>query len=447
MPYVPTGKIVISDLMAQKLGIPIKPLVKVRVGNIIINTKLVINHKESRPLYMLSPELAKALHLRKRKYLKIRYDVEKDMLHLGPTIGILVASIPNKTEFDPKSIQAELIYLSKIGQKMPAQIFVFTPGGINWNEKTVKGYNYKELTGGNGIWVGSTYALPDVIYDRISSRKSELSFDKTREKLKKLAYSFYFNPSFLNKWKVHEILSANPKLHAYLPETKLLNETNLEDMLRKYKVLYAKPVDGSLGRKIIKINYDDKMQKINYTVYNKGHFKSQAVSAADFIKKTRVTRDKKTYIIQQGIDMADYSGAIFDIRIIYQKNRQGKWQISKKFVRVAPKGSGISNLSSGGKAQTSKKVLHYLFRNKELIEAKNQEIADLCQKVALTLEQSGTGIYGELGLDIGIDKKGHLWLIEVNSKPRKTTETELSMTIVKNTFKRPLEFAFYLAGF
>lgn len=442
---MPTGKIVISNTLAEKLGLPASSTIDVRTGKITVTSKLIINYKEDRFIYMVSPELAKALHLQKKKHLKIRYDATSKILHLGPTIGILVASIPNHHEYDPTSTQAELIYLSKIGQKMPAQIFIFTPSGINWSKKTVKGYNFKQITPENGIWVASTYPLPDVVYDRISSRKSELYYQKTREKLKKI--TLYFNPSFLNKWEVHEILKANPKLHSYLPETRLLTANNLEEMLNKYKVLYLKPVDGSLGRKIIRLTRSENNQKLNYTVYNKSCFKGQAATITDFMKKTYKIRENKTYIIQQAIDMADYKGAIFDLRIIYQKNGQGKWQISKKFVRVAPKGSDISNLSSGGKAQPSKKIMQYLFCRSDLIAEKNREIENLCYNVASTLEQWGNGIYGELGLDIGIDKRGQLWLIEVNSKPRKTTETELSMTIVKNTFKRPLEYASYLAGF
>ncbi|SHG62149.1 YheC/D like ATP-grasp [Thermosyntropha lipolytica DSM 11003] len=442
---MPVGKIIISGALAEKLSLAAVPEIKVRAGNITVISKLIIDRREDRLIYMVSPELAKKLYLKKKNRLHIRYDLLNKVLHIGPTIGILAASIPNQPEFDPKSTQAELIYLSKIGQKMPGQIFIFTPHGINWREKTVIGYNFKPTTPQHGIWVASTYPLPDVVYDRISSRRSEIKHRKTRERLKKTAY--YFNPSFLNKWEVHEILISNPELHPYLPETRILSLYNLEQMLNKYKVLYIKPVDGSLGRKIIRLAGKEDDKKLHYTVYDKKHFKSQALNPADFIRKTSKVREKKAYIIQQGIDMADYKGSIFDLRIIYQKNGQGNWQISKKFVRVAPKGSGISNLSSGGKVQLSKKVMHYIFRSRDLIAEKNREIENLCYNVATTLEGSGKGIYGELGLDIGIDKKGHLWLIEVNSKPRKTTETELSMTIVKNTFKRPLEYAAYLAGF
>jgi len=72
---------------------------------------------------------------------------------------------------------------------------------------------------------------------------------------------------------------------------------------------------------------------------------------------------------------------------------------------------------------------------------------NLCNMVALTLETFSNKNFGELGLDVGIDKEGKFWLIEVNSKPRKTTETELSKGIMRNTFRRPLQYAIFLAGF
>ena len=56
-------------------------------------------------------------------------------------------------------------------------------------------------------------------------------------------------------------------------------------------------------------------------------------------------------------------------------------------------------------------------------------------------------MFGEFGLDLGLDKNGDIWLIEVNSKPRKTTVTEMSKIIMRNAFKRPLEYSIYLAGF
>ena len=143
-----------------------------------------------------------------------------------------------------------------------------------------------------------------------------------------------------------------------------------------------------------------------------------------------------------------YQNSNFDIRIIYQKDGQGQWTISKKFVRIAAPGSSISNLSRGGRIERSVVVLKQLFKfDQKLIEEKNLEMRKLCEMIAFTLESASESTFGELGLDIGIDKTGHLWLIEVNSKPRKTTQTKMSQKIVYNTFSRPLEYAAYLAGF
>jgi hypothetical protein len=101
----------------------------------------------------------------------------------------------------------------------------------------------------------------------------------------------------------------------------------------------------------------------------------------------------------------------------------------------------------GGRVITSRVLMKSLFKRKALIEEKNCRIKELCLKVASTLDKLSLGNFGELGFDIGIDKKGWLWLIEVNSKPRKTTSTVSSKLVMRNTFKRPLEYGSYLAGF
>jgi D-alanine-D-alanine ligase-like ATP-grasp enzyme len=104
-------------------------------------------------------------------------------------------------------------------------------------------------------------------------------------------------------------------------------------------------------------------------------------------------------------------------------------------------------LSSGGRAEKSDIVFKDIYKDQKIIDTKNSQMRNLCQMVASTLEKPSKLIYGELGLDIGLDETGHPWLIEVNSKPRKSTQTNFSPKIVRNSFKRPLEYAIFLAGF
>ncbi len=439
------GEISVAEKTIKRLNIPRSSQVKVRVGTNVVNTTMVV--KNNTPgSFRLSSELAHALHLNSVQGLRIRFDREHDMIHIGPVVGIMVDYLPNHEEYDPKSVQAEMIYLSTIGRRLPAQIFIFTPGSINWHNNTVKGFVWRNGGLERGRWYGSIFPLPDVIYDRITTRVAQARSKGVKKRLMGLPHIHYFNPSFLNKWRVHELLAQNSALIPYLPETHILDLPNITELAQKYSTLYLKPCNGSLGNRIIKVNING--SNFNYTIYNYGRRSGQAGSIGDLLARTRSTRGKRAYIVQQGINLDTYSGSPFDMRIIMQKDGEGKWLISKKFVRVAPRGSSIANLSRGGIAETSARVLNKIFGgDKSLIKEKNDELRRLCQMTAETLETSSQNNYGELGLDIGIDKKGKLWIIEVNSKPRKTTVTTLSQAIVRNTFKRPLLYAIYLSGF
>lgn len=441
------GTIFLSGSLITKLGIPQTPQIDIRVGNTVASARLVINGMK-RKTYMLSPELAKFLHLGKRKRIQLRYDEESNQIHIGPVIGVLSPSLPNYDIYDPKSLQAELILLSKIGRTLPAYVYVFTPGSIDWRNKTVRGYNYQQISSTRSGWVSSIYPLPDVVYNRVPSRSSEIrpAMRRTIKKLNSLPHLKMFNPSFLNKWKVYEYLSTNPELQAFLPETRMLTTADLEEMLQNYPEVYLKPCNGSLGKGIIKATVKPK-GVIRYVVYGNHKIRGTAYSPSDLLKKTRRYRRGKPYIVQQGLNLSTYKGSPFDIRIIFQKNRHGHWQVGKKFVRVAPKGSSISNLSRGGKAEKADKIFSHIYKGKQTIKDKNTEIDNLCHKLAATLENASQLNYGELGMDIGVDKAGHPWLIEVNSKPRKSTRTSFSQAIVRNSFKRPLQYASFLAGF
>jgi glutathione synthase/RimK-type ligase-like ATP-grasp enzyme len=442
------GRISISRSLIKKLGIVVEPFITVRVGALMVKSKLQI-HENGRGNYVLSPDLIQALHIKKSKGLKVRYQKEEKILHLGPTIGIMATYIPGPSRFeiDPKSLQAELIYLSIVSQSFPGQIYIFTPNNINWANNTCRGYVYRQFSSTRGRWESSIYPIPDVVYDRIPSRSAEArnNVQYAKMRLMQMPYLSYFNPHYLNKWNVHHILSTNPMLVEYLPETRELTENNLEDMLRKYHTLFLKPSNGSLGKGIIKVISG--REQINYVIYSGKRVRRQAGSAAEFMNKTKKYRGDRHYIVQQGLELVKYKGAAFDLRIIYQKNGCGEWQISKKFCRIAPRGSSISNLSSGGRVEKSSKVLQHIFKKEDKIEAKSEQIRLLCKMVASTLENESNSTFGELGMDIGIDRNGHLYLIEVNSKPRKTTETVFSPAVVRNTFKRPLAYASYLAGF
>ncbi len=441
------GKIILAKELAARLGIFDNCQILIRAGSITLQAEAKVREIKHRS-YILSPSLRVALHIQKKRRMLLRYDQKQNTLHLGPTVGVLATGLPNREIYDPTGLQAELMMLSKIGRKMAGQTFIFMPDSLNWDRKIVRGYNYVPSSSGRGHWVANTYPIPDVVYDRIASRNSEVreKVKRSKNRLKSLPNLHYFNPSFLNKWKVYQLLYNYPDLRPHLPETHLLDLLNLETMLSKYQLLFIKPANGSLGFGIIRVKTNESGQ-LSYSTYGVGRRNGIADDASELLKKTNEFRRDRSYIVQQGLYLSTYKGSTFDLRIIYQKNSRGEWQVGKKFVRVAPGGSSIANMARGGTAYTSRKVFSYLYSKKAVIEEKNRQIKDLCERIAVGIEQGSGQLFGELGLDLGIDKSGHVWLIEVNSKPRKTTETDFSEGIMRNAFKRPLEYAAYLAGF
>jgi glutathione synthase/RimK-type ligase-like ATP-grasp enzyme len=99
-----------------------------------------------------------------------------------------------------------------------------------------------------------------------------------------LPYLKFFNPSFLNKWKVHRLLYTNLELHPFLPETRLLNKVNLAQMLQNYHEIYLKPSNGSLGRGIIKANINSE-GKIKFIAYGWQKIMGSAENPQELLKK------------------------------------------------------------------------------------------------------------------------------------------------------------------
>jgi glutathione synthase/RimK-type ligase-like ATP-grasp enzyme len=123
-------------------------------------------------------------------------------------------------------------------------------------------FSYKDLTAQNvsgyyfenGKWIFSKLPQPDVIYNRIHSRKIERisSFKDFRKVLEKLNIPF-FNDRFLSKWEVYEKLMLKENIHPYMPETRIYTLENLKELIEKFNMVFIKPIHGSQGRDIIKL--------------------------------------------------------------------------------------------------------------------------------------------------------------------------------------------------
>lgn len=358
----------------------------------------------------------------------------------APVIGILTTNRMPMGRIRPCGVQGELSYLSRMGRRINGSVYVFHPWDIDWKNHRFTGYRFHPEDDGFGRWERCSMPPPDVVYDQIYNRVAERKYLLARTRLKKLTKGRYFNPCYLNKLTVHRNLSKLEEMRPHMPETRLLRKPeDLRAMISSYKSLYIKPVGGSLGRGIIRITRESG----RFVYKTRGGRVGHALSVADLYRKIKRITGKKTYIVQQGIDLILFQGRVVDIRSLMQKNGQGEWSITKVYARVGPQGNITSNLASGGTAHPLKKVISASF-NPEQVEAIREQIRKLSVKVCEAVEITSGEIFGEMGVDLGLDKKGRLWVIEVNSKPRRTTGGKGSRRLITLSFSKPLRFAAHL---
>lgn len=300
--------------------------------------------------------------------------------------------------------------------ELGGSFYVFSLKGFS--DEGVEGFFYDDNEDG---WKKGFFPFPAVIYNRVSSRRTEISkgFNGFLNKLDALGIKI-FNHRFLSKWETHESLLKEDHLHPFIPETHLYSESLLESMLEKHDELYIKPVHGSQGRNIIQITKNDGM--INASL--------SSMSAKDLPAYKNVSElgrafapivGKRLCIIQQGIQLSELNGRKLDFRVLCHKNAQQFWKVTSIVARVSAEQFFVSNIARGGEVMKPGHTLVLIF-GKEQARHQLALMKELALETAEVISKYAEGLTAELGIDIGIDIKGNLWLIEANSKPSKNFE-------------------------
>lgn len=372
--------------------------------------------------------------------------VEKE-LRIGPKIGVLCNPRWDvKRETLCKSTQlASLSKLANIAEEHGAMCYFFGIDDIDFTHQRMKAYRLED-----GNWKKGWFPFPEVIYDQVISRKIErtLAFRNKREQLSQHYGEKIFNDGFFDKWQIHSWLIEDSKLKAHIPATvrHTSKETALK-FLQSHPIVFLKPLHGSLGLGIIRfVKQADGSFTYDMKRGTGPLLQGKARSPADILKIFKQRLKNRPYIWQEGISLVTYKERPVDIRILMQRDHQGRWKRTKMFARVAKSGDFTSNLSSGGEALSLEAVLKENYRDESSRRRCKQHIAQVSRLVVEALEQQSGKKYGELGIDIGLDQQGRIWIIEVNSKPHKTLSTNKGrQDLVDLAFERPIYYAIYLA--
>ncbi|GEN82695.1 hypothetical protein SLU01_10070 [Sporosarcina luteola] len=330
---------------------------------------------------------------------------------------------------DPETVMKAYAFAA-VAAAEGAKFYYFSPGEVNLLNRTIRGQVYE-----NGKWESKIMPFPNVIYNAGSPEKlakSKEIIDKLRKEIPFTTYSIG------NKWSVNRRLKEAKDFASYLIPTEAVKSADhFIKYISAFEKVVFKPIDGRKGKGI----YFIVQEGDRFSVKGEGtHRNYSASQLRGFIKKKL---SNETFIVQPYIQSVTRSGQVFDFRLHVQKNGEGEWVITTIYPRVAPKGSIIANINSGGYTNYLDPFLEQEFKDEAFNIKKKLEYFSL--SLAKHLDELQMEKYSEvideIGVDIGMDQDYKLWIYEVNWRPGCPPAFYLELDVVKNT----INYAMYIA--
>jgi hypothetical protein len=355
---------------------------------------------------------------------------DQDNFKVGPLVGIF----RNRLRYGnyPSGKRARLFKeLFDCARSKGVFLYQFYADNVDLRRRVIKGYTLNSRQ----QFYSAFFPMPDVVYNRIRLRNIEKSskVKKVLHFFKEDPHIYLFNSRFLNKWEVHKALSADDQLRHYVPETKLLTKKACKYFLGKEGTFFLKPMANSLGNGIVKISLAQKGDcSFQHSKSSLSYHRSSLGQVLKELRYLGVIRGP--YLIQKGIDLATYRGRVFDLRAQVQKDIYGNWVMTGVGIRVAGSNRIVTHVPNGGAVKDYDMVVGKVFGKfpgvTELIDSQLQDIAYLVPRV---LEKHLKNIeLAIISMDIGIDRQGRLWVIEVNSKPSYFNENHIREVHTRN---------------
>lgn len=356
-----------------------------------------------------------------------------------PELGILTLYLNDNKLLEEKPVYEKMI---AAGAQMGLDVFVFTPADVEENGR-VNAMFYRPKT---RSWYRKKVRIPNMIYDRCRIQRSK-RFEQLLEFRKKYGHLLFLNRPLRNKWTIYRTLGKVSSFRPHLPSTRLYaGPDDVKAMLSRHPLLYLKPINGTGGRGILRI---EKLKNGLYLLQGRNH--SRRIVEPKRVSRVQLPGELRSwdtrgdrYIVQQGLHIRLPNGRVHDYRMLVQKNGKGEWEVTGCAGRVGPPRSITSNLHGGGTAAPMNALLRQWVGSESKIAQIRQTAENLGLSVAKHLE-ANIGALCELALDLAIDRNGRVWLLEVNPKPAREVFIRAGeRDVYRKALTRPLEYALWL---
>ncbi|TXK81857.1 YheC/YheD family protein [Paenibacillus sp. N3.4] len=215
-----------------------------------------------------------------------------------------------------------------------------------------------------------------------------------------------------SKWTKYKLLKKSAQLQTYLPETACLKEAAFWRMIKSYQEVIIKPTGSYGGKGVICIK---EIAPSAYELHDgakKKNFQNPK-ELYSYIKKLT----GKNFLVQERIPLATVKGRPFDLRVMVQRRPNSSWHVTGKLAKVAGAGFIVTNIRrSSGKVVSVDEAIKQSNMNNVPLNKILTQLDTVALRTAAQLHRYYPSIR-TMGIDMGIDSRGHVKIIEVNFIP------------------------------
>lgn len=355
----------------------------------------------------------------------------------SPAFGIVVCERSGSPPFAEASFICRLM---REGSRLGLEVFAFSP--CSWREErgTVRAWTWR------GGWSREERPAPSLAYDRAWPGDAA-SYKRYRECLTRMTTSGrlkLLNSKLPGKAGVIRALARDSKARRWLPPTALYRgEVSLAAWLdRNGGAAFLKPSGGSQGRRVIVISRETEKEGLvtvrGRTPANRS-FRLTGQPEREAIARIHRWIGNRAYLMQPLLALEGPDGEPFDVRVLMQRDGDGRWATTGIAARCGRSGTVTANLSGGGEPRNAESYLTRAFGEREA-KSLMAELQSASETVIKRIEEA-FGPFAELGLDFGIDRAGRCWFLEANSKPGRASMACAGDAAAVEAVERPLAYA------
>lgn len=219
-----------------------------------------------------------------------------------------------------------------------------------------------------------------------------------------------------SKWVKTKVLLKHGTIKGYIPKTKVMTKSSLLSMLYEYQMVYVKPVSGSFGQGVMRVEIisgSGSQAKYRYQSGTKVRTFRDYSSMYDSIRKTKF---RITYLVQRGVELLKYQKRRFDIRVMVQKNAKGQWESTGIIGRLAHPKKIVTNYHNGGKPLPVSLLLKPHLNTDGKTTAFTNKLKMISNRISVAMNKKYPKM-NMIGVDIGVGKDFKPWILEVNTNP------------------------------